>query len=58
MEAATVFALAAKRGVKAACVLIATDLLRPTRTRIAPEPLLHAERRLGECAARALGAGV
>jgi purine-nucleoside phosphorylase len=56
MEAATLFALAARRGLRAGALLIVTDLLFPTRRRIAPEGLLEAEHRLGELAVAALTA--
>jgi uridine phosphorylase len=54
MEAATLFALAARRGFEAAAVLIVTDLLLPERVRIAPAALHEAEHRLGELGAAAL----
>ncbi len=54
METATLFALAEKRGVEAACMLIVTDVLFPTRTRIDPDELRAAERRVGTLAAQAL----
>jgi DeoD family purine-nucleoside phosphorylase len=57
METATLFALAARRGFEAGSLLIVTDLLVPSRRRIAEDRLRTAERRLGELAARALGAG-
>jgi DeoD family purine-nucleoside phosphorylase len=56
MEAATLFALAAKRGFKAAAALIVSDVLRPSRIRIDPEELRAAEQRLGDLAIRALPA--
>ncbi len=56
MECATLFALANRRGLAAASVLIVTDLLEPARTRIEPEALRVAEHRLGHLAADALGA--
>jgi DeoD family purine-nucleoside phosphorylase len=56
MEAATLFALGAKRGFQAAAALIVSDLLRPARTRIEPEALTAAEHRLGDLALRALPA--
>ena len=55
MEAATMFALAAKRGLEAACVLAVTDIVLPQRRRIDPEALEAAELRLGEVALAALG---
>ena len=54
MEAATLFALASRRGVQAGAVLIVTDVLLPHRRRIDPERLRDAELRLGEVAAAAL----
>ncbi len=54
MEAATVFALAALRGVRAAAVLIVSDLLLPQRRRIDPDGLLTASTHLGEVAVAAL----
>jgi DeoD family purine-nucleoside phosphorylase len=54
MEAATLFALAAKRGLEAAALLIVSDLLLPTRVRISEDALREAEHRLGETALRAL----
>jgi DeoD family purine-nucleoside phosphorylase len=54
MEAATLFALAARRGFAAAALLLVTDLLIPKRRRIDPEALRDGEHRLGELAARAL----
>jgi uridine phosphorylase len=58
METATLFALAARRGLAAACALIVSDVILPTRRRIAPEALTAAEHRLGDLAVRALaGAG-
>jgi DeoD family purine-nucleoside phosphorylase len=54
METATLFALAARRGLQAATLLIVTDVLLPTRRRIDTESLRAAERRSGELAVRAL----
>ena len=54
MEAATLFALAARRRFEAGALLIVSDLLLPRRRRIKPERLHEAEHRLGETAARAL----
>jgi DeoD family purine-nucleoside phosphorylase len=54
MEAATLFALAARRAVGAAAILIVSDLLLPTRRRIDPDQLRQAERRLGRVAVEAL----
>jgi uridine phosphorylase len=54
MEAATLFALAARRQLRAGALLIVTDLLLGTRRRIEPERLREAEHRLGELAVAAL----
>ena len=54
MEAATLFALAAARGVQAAALLVVSDLILPTRVRIGQDELRGAERRMGEAALRAL----
>ena len=54
METATLFALAARRGLQAAALLIVSDLILPTRRRIEVELLRSAERRSGELAVRAL----
>jgi DeoD family purine-nucleoside phosphorylase len=54
METATLFMLAARRGLQAGSVLIVSDIVLPTRRRIEPEALTDAEHRLGELAARAL----
>ncbi|MGI8902958.1 MAG: purine-nucleoside phosphorylase [Solirubrobacteraceae bacterium] len=58
METATLFALAARRGLCAGCVLVVSDLLAgaPERRRIDPETLGAAEQRMGKLAARALSA--
>jgi uridine phosphorylase len=56
MEAATLFALAARRGLKAGALLIVTDLLLGVRQRIDAEALHQAEHRLGEAAVAALAA--
>lgn len=56
MEAATLFALAARRGVQAGCALIVSDLLFEDRPRIESDDLLEAEVRLGQLALRALRA--
>jgi purine-nucleoside phosphorylase len=50
MEAATLFALAARRGLRAACVLIVSDVVVPVRRRIDAEALREAEHRLGRLA--------
>jgi DeoD family purine-nucleoside phosphorylase len=54
METATLFALAARRGLQAGAVLIVSDLLVSGRTRIDPDRLRAAEHRLGEVALGAL----
>ncbi len=54
MEAATLFALAGRRGVQAACALIVSDLLFDGRARIEADDLQEAEVRLGQLALRAL----
>jgi DeoD family purine-nucleoside phosphorylase len=54
METATVFALAAGRGLQAASLLIVSDLIHPKRTRIATEALREAEHWMGALAAEAL----
>lgn len=56
METATLFALAGVRGVQAASLLIVSDVILPERTRIGVEALRAAEHRLGDVAAKALGA--
>jgi purine-nucleoside phosphorylase len=55
MECATLFALAAKREVQAAALLIVTARVLPTRARIDTEALSAAEHRAGELALTALG---
>ena len=55
METATLFALARRRELAAASLLLVSDLLLPNRTRIAHDQLRDAERRLGEVAVQALG---
>ena len=54
METATLFALAARRGLQAGCVLIVSDVLLPTRRRIDADALRDAEHQLGELALGAL----
>ena len=56
MAAAAVLAAAARRGLRAACLLAVTGLLHPSagREQIGEEELSAAEDRLGEVAARAL----
>jgi uridine phosphorylase len=58
METATLFAVAARRELQAAALLIVSDILLGARTRIAPEALREAEHRLGLLAARALTGAV
>jgi DeoD family purine-nucleoside phosphorylase len=58
METATLFALAARRGLQAASALIVSDVLFPARSRISPAELQAAERRVGQLAARALSTAV
>ncbi len=54
MEAATLFALAARRGFAAGALLVVSDLILPERHRIDVDSLRSAELRLGEVAAGAL----
>jgi DeoD family purine-nucleoside phosphorylase len=54
MEAATLFALAAARGVAAAALLVVSDIVVPERVRIDQDELRAAELRMGEAALRAL----
>jgi DeoD family purine-nucleoside phosphorylase len=54
METATLFRLAALRGVQAGCVLAVSDLLGPARGRIDAEALEAAAQRIGRIAAAAL----
>jgi purine-nucleoside phosphorylase len=56
METATLYALAEVREFEAAAMLLVSDLVLPTRTRISPEELREAELRMGETALRALTA--
>jgi uridine phosphorylase len=56
METAALFALAAKRDLRAAALLTVSDVILPTRVRIGEEQLRAAERRMGEVAIRALSA--
>jgi uridine phosphorylase len=57
METATLFALAARRQVQAASLLVVSDLLLPTRRRIDAADLGEAEDRLGRAGLDALTAG-
>ena len=54
MEAATLFALAAKLGFEAAALLVVSDVVLPDRTRIDQDGLRAAEQRMGQAALRAL----
>lgn len=54
METATLFRLAALRGVHAGCVLAVSDLLGPARGRIEADALEAAAERIGRIAAAAL----
>lgn len=54
MQAATLFALAARRGLSAASLLIVSDLVLGDRARINPEALRADELRMGEVALTAL----
>ena len=54
MESATLFALAASRGLRAASLLSVSDLLVGERRRIEIDELRAAEHRLGRVALRAL----
>lgn len=56
MECAALFAVAARRGLEAAALLLVSDLVLPRRERIGPEGLRAGEVRLGRAAAGALGA--
>ena len=54
METATLFALAARRDLRAGCALIVSDTVLPARQRIDAEALHDAERRVGDLALAAL----
>jgi len=54
MEAATLFALAGRHGLRAAALLIVSDRLLPARHRIGPEALRAAEVTMGQVAVAAL----
>lgn len=58
LETAAVLALASRRGLSAAALLLVADVIGPDghRDRIAPERLRAGEQRLGELAVRALSA--
>jgi purine-nucleoside phosphorylase len=55
MEAATLFAVAARHGLPAACLLVVSDIV-DTRERIGPDELLAAEETMGRVALAALPA--
>lgn len=55
METAALFALASKRKLQAASLLIVSDLLVPRRVRITSGALRQAEHRMGELALKAMG---
>ena len=57
METACLFALASRRGLDAAAILVISDLLLPERVRIDPEDLARAEELMGTVATRALAGG-
>jgi DeoD family purine-nucleoside phosphorylase len=54
MEAATLFAVAARHALPAACLLVVSDIVA-TRERIGPDELLAAEETMGRVAVAALG---
>jgi DeoD family purine-nucleoside phosphorylase len=56
METATLFALARRRSLRAASLLLVSDVLVPEHIRIEPDALQDGERRLGDVAMRALSA--
>lgn len=56
METAALVAVAERRGMLAASILLVSDLVLPTPTRISEEGLKAGEIALGELAVRALGA--
>ena len=55
MECATLFALAAARGIQAGALLVVSDLVLPARQRIGQKDLRAAEQRMGRAALHALG---
>ncbi len=57
METATLYALARRRRVQAAAVLLVSDLLLPSRVRIGAAALADAEHRMAALAVRALAGG-
>ena len=56
METATLFALAARRGLRAGSALLVSDVVLPRRERLDTDALHDGERRLGELAVAALRA--
>jgi uridine phosphorylase len=54
MEAATLFAVGALRGIQVACALVVTDVLTGGRERISPAALLEAGQAVGRLGAQAL----
>jgi DeoD family purine-nucleoside phosphorylase len=54
MESATLFALAAARGLQAGSLLLVSDLIIPERVRIGAEALRDGEQRMGQAAVLAL----
>ena len=56
METAALFALARRRRLQSAALVLVSDLLLPARVRIDPDELRAGEQRLGDVAARALAA--
>jgi DeoD family purine-nucleoside phosphorylase len=56
MESATLFALAATRGLRAGSLLVVSDQIVSERVRISPEGLRAGEQRMGEVAVLALDA--
>jgi DeoD family purine-nucleoside phosphorylase len=56
MEAATLFAVAARHGLPAACLLVVSDIVA-TRERIGPDALLAGEEAMGRVALAALAVG-
>lgn len=54
MEAATLFALAARLGFEAGALLVVSDVVLPARRRIDQDELRAAEQRMGQAALRAL----
>ncbi len=57
METAGLFALAERRGLEAAAILVVSDILLPERVRINPEDLARSEELMGAVATRALAVG-